>query len=215
MLASDKVSFKYRKNKRQILSDLSITVNDGEFVAVMGESGSGKSTFLAVMAGILTPDSGRVLFNDTDIYSLKDEEISRIHQRNICYVPQSNIMLKHQTVLENITRPYKDAAPESDLKKRALELLEKLGIGDLAENFPYELSGGELKRASLVRAVLMDPDIVIADEPTTGLDSDTGDKILDFLYEYSNSGKAVLVVTHDEHIEKYASKIVKIIRGKT
>ena len=76
MLASDKVSFKYRKNKRQILSDLSITVNDGEFVAVMGESGSGKSTFLAVMAGILTPDSGRVLFNDTDIYSLKDEEIT-------------------------------------------------------------------------------------------------------------------------------------------
>ena len=215
MLASDKVSFKYRKNKRQILSDLSITVNDGEFVAVMGESGSGKSTFLAVMAGILTPDSGRVLFNDTDIYSLKDEDVSRIHQKHICYVPQSNIMLKHLTVLDNIVGPYKDAGTLDDLRARAHALLDKLGIGELSENFPYELSGGELKRASLVRAVLMDPDVVIADEPTTGLDKDTGDRILDFLREYSKSGKSVLVATHDEHIEKYADKIVKIIRGKT
>lgn len=213
MLISENISFRYRKNKKQTLSDLNVKTDDGDLTAVMGESGSGKSTFLAVMAGILKPDQGKVLFNGEDIYSLDDRKLSDIHLRHISYVPQSNIMLKHLTVIENIICAFKETENEGTLKERAFALMDRLGISELGEKFPYELSGGELKRASLVRAVLMSPDILIADEPTTGLDKVTGDRILNFLREYADGKRSVLVATHDEHIKDYADKIVTIERS--
>ena len=212
MLTSEKVTYRYKKNKRIILDSVDFTLEEGQFSAVMGESGSGKSTFLAVMAGILKPLEGTVKYNDTDLYELKDKDLSKIHRNSICYVPQSNIMLKNITVLENIVNPYIEAASEDDLKAKAISLLDNLGIGNLAENYPYELSGGELKRASIVRAALMDPKIIIADEPTTGLDKETGNRILGFLSEYAKEGNSVLVATHDEHIEGYADKIIRLER---
>ena len=212
MLTSEKVTYRYKKNKRIILDSVDFTLEEGQFSAVMGESGSGKSTFLAVIAGILKPLEGTVKYNDTDLYELKDKELSKIHRNSICYVPQSNIMLKNITVLENIVNPYIEAASEDDLKAKAISLLDNLGIGNLAENYPYELSGGELKRASIVRAALMGPKIIIADEPTTGLDKETGNRILGFLSEYTKEGNSVLVATHDEHIEGYADKIIRLER---
>ena len=212
MLTSEKITYRYKKNKRTILNSVDYTLEEGQFSAVMGESGSGKSTFLAIMGGILKPVEGSVRYNDVDLYRLNDKELSEIHRNSICYVPQSNIMLKNITVLENIVNPYIEAGSEEELKAKAILLLEKLGIGNLAGNYPYELSGGELKRASIVRAALMDPEIIIADEPTTGLDKDTGNRILGFLSEYAKEGKSVLVATHDEHIEGYADKIIRLVR---
>ena len=209
MLVAENITYRYKENKRTILDNVNFTLGEGEFSAVMGESGSGKSTFLAVVAGILRPLSGKVSFNGQDLYSLSDADLSKIHGSSICYVPQSNIMLKNISVLENIISPYSST---EDLKPRALSLLDELGIGNLADNFPYELSGGELKRASLVRAVLMSPSVVIADEPTTGLDKETGNKILSFLSEYAKKGNSVLVATHDEHIESYADNILRLER---
>lgn len=209
MLVAANITYRYKKNKRTILDNVNFALDESEFSAVMGESGSGKSTFLAVLAGILRPLSGTVSFDGTDLYSLNDADLSKIHGSSICYVPQSNIMMKNISVLENIISPYSST---EDLRPRALSLLTELGIGNLADNYPYELSGGELKRASLVRAVLMSPSIVIADEPTTGLDKETGNKILNFLSDYAKSGNSVLVATHDEHIEGYADNILRLER---
>ena len=217
MLIGEGISYSYPGNKRVILDDVTFGVHEGEIRAVMGESGIGKSTLLAVLAGILRPDKGTVKFNDTDIYSLDDRELSAIHRNDISYVPQSNIMMKHLTVAENIIDPFlvpSDPGSGKELRDKAQELMDKLGVGDLIDQYPYELSGGELKRVSLVRAAIMSPSVIIADEPTTGLDKDTGDRILGFLSDYSAGGNAVIVATHDENIARFTDKILRSVKSE-
>ena len=212
MLSAEGISKSYKSNRRKILDSLEISIDEGEFIAVMGESGSGKSTLLAVLAGILDPDLGQVLFEGKDLYKLSDEELSDIHKRKICYVPQSNFFLKNYTILENIVEPFLAGSSEERMayEEKAKLHLEKLGIGDLADRFPHELSGGELKRAAIARALLTEPILLIADEPTTGLDSGTGRIILEYLSEYVYSGHAVLVATHDDHVKEYAGQVFDI-----
>ena len=212
MLTAEGISKSYKSNRRKILDSLEISIDEGEFIAVMGESGSGKSTLLAVLAGILDPDLGQVLFEGKDLYKLSDEELSDIHKRRIGYVPQSNFFLKNYTILENIVEPFLAGSSEERIayEEKAKLHLEKLGIGDLADRFPHELSGGELKRAAIARALLTEPVLLIADEPTTGLDSGTGRIILEYLSEYVYSGHAVLVATHDDHVKEYAGQVFDI-----
>ena len=212
MLTAEGISKSYKSNRRKILDSLEISINEGEFIAVMGESGSGKSTLLAVLAGILDPDEGQVLFEGKDLYKLSDEELSDIHKRRIGYVPQSNFFLKNYTILENIVEPFLAGSFEERIayEEKAKRHLENLGIGDLADRFPHELSGGELKRAAIARALLTEPVLLIADEPTTGLDSGTGRIILEYLSEYVYSGHAVLVATHDDHVKEYAGQVFDI-----
>ncbi|MBP5416885.1 MAG: ATP-binding cassette domain-containing protein [Clostridiales bacterium] len=212
MLTAEGISKSYKSNRRKILDSLEISINEGEFIAVMGESGSGKSTLLAVLAGILDPDEGQVLFEGKDLYKLSDEELSDIHKRKIGYVPQSNFFLKNYTILENIVEPFLDGSSEERIayEEKAKRHLENLGIGDLADRFPHELSGGELKRAAIARALLTEPVLLIADEPTTGLDSGTGRIILEYLSKYVYSGHAVLVATHDDHVKEYAGQVFDI-----
>ena len=212
MLTAEGISKSYKSNRRKILDSLEISIDEGEFIAVMGESGSGKSTLLAVLAGILNPDLGQVLFEGKDLYKLYDEELSDIHKRKIGYVPQSNFFLKNYTILENIVEPFLAGSSEERIayEEKAKRHLENLGIGDLADRFPHELSGGELKRAAIARALLTEPVLLIADEPTTGLDSGTGRIILEYLSEYVYSGHAVLVATHDDHVKEYAGQVFDI-----
>ena len=217
MLTAEGISKSYKSGRRKILDSLEISIDEGEFIAVMGESGSGKSTLLAVLAGILDPDEGQVLFEGKDLYKLSDEELSDIHKRRIGYVPQSNFFLKNYTILENIVEPFlADPSKEREEYEQKAKLhLEKLGIGDLADRFPHELSGGELKRAAIARALLTEPVLLIADEPTTGLDSGTGRIILDYLSEYVVSGHAVLVATHDDHVKEYAGRVFDIQKSQS
>ena len=212
MLTAEGISKSYKSGRRKILDSLEISIDEGEFIAVMGESGSGKSTLLAVLAGILDPDEGQVLFEGKDLYKLSDEKLSDIHKRKIGYVPQSNFFLKNYTILENIVEPFLAGSSEERIayEEKAKLHLEKLGIGDLADRFPHELSGGELKRAAIARALLTEPVLLIADEPTTGLDSGTGRIILEYLSEYVYSGHAVLVATHDDHVKEYAGQVFDI-----
>ncbi|MBR2750022.1 MAG: ABC transporter ATP-binding protein [Clostridiales bacterium] len=212
MLTAKKISKSYTQKRRKILDSLEITIDEGEFVAVMGESGSGKSTLLAVLAGILSPDEGEVLFEGEDLYSLSDEKLADVHRNKIGYVPQSNFFLKNYTILENIVEAFLSSKEktEEELTEKAKSYLTDLGISDLADRFPHELSGGELKRAAIVRALLSSPVLLIADEPTTGLDSNTGNIILSYLSGYAKSGNSVLVATHDDHVKEYADWIVDI-----
>ena len=211
MLTAQKISKSYKNNRRKILDSYEITIEEGEFVAVMGESGSGTSTLLAVLAGILDPDEGQVLLEGRNLNSMSDEELSEIHRKKIGYVPQSNFFLKNYTILENIVEPFLGADDdETILIDNAKRHLERLGIADLSDRFPHELSGGEQKRAALARALLTEPVILIADEPTTGLDTETGVIILSYLSEYVRAGHAVLVATHDDHVRDYADRIIDI-----
>lgn len=212
MLLAENISKRYKNSRRTVLEKVNFKLEEGEFCAITGESGSGKSTILAVLAGILRPDSGKVFLDDADLYALSDKDLSYIHQRKIGYVPQANIFLKQYNILDNIVFPYLsgDTKNEQELFERTRAHLEILGIGDLWDRYPYELSGGEQKRACLIRALLMKPQIVICDEPTTGLDGKTGKKILTYLDEYRKSGKTILAATHDDHVKACATRVWNI-----
>jgi len=215
MLKADSLSKSFKKN-RTILENLSFTAEGGHIYGVMGESGSGKSTFLAIIAGLLKPDKGQVEINGEDLYQLDEARYLEIRRNTISYIPQSNVLLKNYTVLENILLPYvfSGKCDEESLKERALYYLKELQISHLAESYPYEISGGEAKRVSIIRAMVTDPLVVIADEPTTGLDRNTGKIIFDFLQKYVSDGNTLIVATHDEQIKNYTDNILFLERKR-
>ncbi len=209
ILKADQLTKKF--GEKTIFENLSYEFKEGKIYAVRGCSGAGKSTFLAVVAGFLRPDGGRVLLEEKNIYDIKDEDYYKIHQKE-GYVPQSNILMKNLTVLENITVPFllEEDKDEEYLNETALVYLKKLGISDLKNKYPYEISGGEAKRVSIIRALLNDPKILILDEPTTGLDKKTGKIVFDFIDEYVKKGNTVIIASHDESLENYGVETIKL-----
>ena len=183
---------------------LDIGLEERLLTVVSGHSGSGKSTLANMLAGILTPTAGHVRLDGTDLYSLRDEELSRLRNERIGLVPQGHTALRALTVLDNVLLPSilytKDEAPAD----RARELLVAVGLGDLTDAAPTELSGGELRRMAIARALLMDPAIVIADEPTAGLDSANATTVLTLLRDAADRGTAVLVVSHEAEAQRFA-----------
>ena len=185
---------------------LDIGLEERQLTLVSGHSGSGKSTLANMLAGILTPTAGHVRLDGTDLYSLRDEERSRLRNERIGLVPQGHTALRALTVLDNVLLPAilysRDEAPAD----RARELLAAVGLGDLADAAPTELSGGELRRMAIARALLMDPAIVIADEPTAGLDSANATAVLTLLRDAADRGAAVLVVSHEAEARSFADR---------
>ena len=185
---------------------LDIGLEERQLTLVSGHSGSGKSTLANMLAGILTPTAGHVRLDGTDLYSLRDEERSRLRNERIGLVPQGHTALRALTVLDNVLLPsilYAKAEAPAD---RARELLAAVGLGDLADAAPTELSGGELRRMAIARALLMDPAIVIADEPTAGLDSVNATAALTLLRDAADRGAAVLVVSHEAEAQRFADR---------
>ena len=185
---------------------LDIGLEERQLTVVSGHSGSGKSTLANMLAGILTPTAGHVQLDGTDLYSLRDEELSRLRNERIGLVPQGHTALRALTVLDNVLLPSilytKDEAPAD----RARELLAAVGLGDLADAAPTELSGGELRRMAIARALLMDPAVVVADEPTAGLDSANATAVLTLLRDAADRGSAVLVVSHEAEAQRFADR---------
>ena len=185
---------------------LDLGLDEGELTLVSGHSGSGKSTLLNMLAGMLTPTAGSVRIDDTDLYSLRDEELSRLRNERIGLVPQGHTALRALTVLDNVLLPsvlYNRAEAPAE---RARELLDNVGLGDLADAKPTELSGGELRRMAIARALLMNPSIILADEPTAGLDSANAAGVLTLLRHAADAGAAVLVVSHEAEASRYAQR---------
>ena len=185
---------------------LDIGLEERLLTLVSGHSGSGKSTLANMLAGILTPTAGHVRLDGTDLYSLRDEERSRLRNERIGLVPQGHTALRALTVLDNVLLAsilYAKAEAPAD---RARELLAAVGLGDLADAAPTELSGGELRRMAIARALLMDPAIVIADEPTAGLDSANATAVLTLLRDAADRGAAVLVVSHEAEARSFADR---------
>ena len=185
---------------------LDIGLEERQLTLVAGHSGSGKSTLANMLAGILTPTAGHVRLDGTDLYSLRDEELSRLRNERIGLVPQGHTALRALTVLDNVLLPSilytKDEAPAD----RARELLAAVGLGDLTDAAPTELSGGELRRMAIARALLMDPAVVVADEPTAGLDSANATAVLTLLRDAADRGTAVLVVSHEAEAQRFADR---------
>lgn len=185
---------------------LDIGLEERQLTVVSGHSGSGKSTLANMLAGILTPTAGYVRLDGTDLYSLRDEELSRLRNERIGLVPQGHTALRALTVLDNVLLPSilysRDEAPA----ERARELLVAVGLDDLADAAPTELSGGELRRMAIARALLMDPAIVIADEPTAGLDSANATAVLTLLRDAADRAAAVLVVSHEAEAQRFADR---------
>ena len=182
---------------------LDFGLDESQLTVISGHSGSGKSTLLTMLAGILTPTAGHVGVEGTDLYALRDEERSRLRNG---LVPQGNTALRALTVLDNVLLPSvlysRDEAPAA----RGRELLTTVGLADLAEAKPTELSGGELRRMAIARALLMEPSIVLADEPTAGLDSANATAVLTLLRDAANAGAAVLVVSHEADARHFADR---------
>lgn len=199
------------------LSPVDLTLTEGKLVEITGRSGSGKSTLLQILGGLLQPTAGQVLLGDTDLYTLGDGALSRLRNRYIGVIPQGHTALRSLSVAENVMLPAR-LYPESEtgeeaLKVRAVELLEKVGIGDLAEEEPTALSGGELRRVAIARSLMRRPAILLADEPTGDLDDENTQRVLQLLRQYADDGAAVLLVTHEGAAAAYADEVYEMSAG--
>ncbi len=196
------------------VKDEELTLEDGKFIAVYGPSGSGKSTLLAMLAGILKPTEGEILLDGKDLYGMSDRAQTEFRTRHISMIPQGQTAVQSLNVIENVLLSCyfrKDLkGQEEKLKDRAEELLKKLGIDSLRAVMPREMSGGELRRMAVARALLSQPDVILADEPTADLDDANTKIVLECLKQAAKSGKAVLVVTHDPSVMEYADDVIKI-----
>lgn len=197
----------------EILKGISLSIPAGQFVAIVGASGSGKSTLLGLLAGLDTPSSGEIWLDGTPIHNLAESELAAVRGRKIGFVFQSYQLIPTLTALENVLLPFELNAEGSGLAK-ARNLLDAVGLGERVEHYPVQLSGGEQQRAALARAFVVEPPIVMADEPTGNLDSASGRLVLDLLLERNRKAGATLVlVTHDVEIASRADRKIVLKDG--
>lgn len=190
-----------------VLKGVSLDVFAGETLAIMGESGSGKSTLLHVLGGLDTPKSGRVFFKDKDVYGMSSSKRSRFRYANVGYVFQSFHLMPELNVVENVALPAMAGRSRGDANARAEELLSEVGLAERIGHRPQELSGGEQQRVAIARALMNEPDIIFADEPTGNLDSGTGEKVLNYLFQLIDSRRHTLVlVTHSRDVASRCSR---------
>lgn len=200
-------TYKVGKTTLEVLKGVSLSVNTGETLSIMGESGSGKSTLLHVLGGLDTPKSGSVSFNGTGVYDMSSGRRARFRAENVGYVFQSFHLLPELDIVENVALPAMTAHSRGDAKKRAKELLNEVGLSERIGHRPQELSGGEQQRVAIARALMNDPDIIFADEPTGNLDSATGEKVLNYLFQLVETRRHTLVlVTHSKEVASRCSR---------
>ncbi|MGV7208043.1 ABC transporter ATP-binding protein [Oxalobacteraceae bacterium A2-2] len=207
----------YRQGGNQInaLDGIDLRVAPGEFVAIMGPSGSGKSTLLNVLGALDRPDSGRYLLDSEEVSALDDDAASEVRNRRIGFVFQSFHLLPRLTVLENVLLPQRYAAQaDPEARTRAVALLERIGLGERTDHLPGQLSGGQLQRAAIARALLNQPALLLADEPTGNLDSRSAAEVLALLHELHAGGQTVVLVTHDPAVAAGAQRTIHLRDGR-
>jgi len=197
------------------LAGLTMDVRRGEFVAVMGPSGSGKSTLLNVLAGLERPSGGRVVVDGVDLSSLDENGLARYRRDNIGIVFQAFNLLPRYRVIDNVAFPLLFAGiPLAERERRASAVLDRLGMAPRSGHRPSQLSGGEMQRTAIARALVTDPALLLADEPTGNLDSANGEALLGLLAELHARGQTIVLVTHDAAIASRAQRVVRILDGK-
>jgi len=197
------------------LKHINLNVASGEFVSILGPSGSGKSTLMNIMGFLDKPTSGRYVFNGNEIEGFDEAELACIRNKEIGFVFQSFHLLPRQTAFENIELPLVYAHVSTSERRRRVEaILESVGLTDKRDSYPNQLSGGQQQRVAIARAMVTEPTLILADEPTGALDQKTGHQIMDLFMELNATGKTIIVITHDQSIAAYASRIVRILDGE-
>ncbi|MFX1466289.1 MAG: ABC transporter ATP-binding protein [Promethearchaeota archaeon] len=198
------------------LQGIDLQIKKREFLVIMGPSGSGKSTLLNMIGGLDNPTSGQVFINGHDISKMSDSSLTELRAREIGFIFQFYNLVPVLTALENVELPMMvTGINEKEGKKRAIELLEMVGLGDRLHHRPDELSGGQRQRVSIARALANNPSIVLADEPTGDVDTKTGDEILDIMHHLNkNMGVTMIVITHDPAVSEHCDRLIRIIDGQ-
>jgi len=195
------------------LNGISVTVEKGEFTAIMGPSGSGKSTMLNLVAGLDKPSSGTVVVGGTDLGKLGEAGLARFRRDHIGFVFQFFHLLPNLTALENVLIPAQLKGYTATVRGR--ELLEELGIKDVADSYPARMSGGQQQRVAIARALINNPTLLLADEPTGALDTRTGDQVMELLGQLHRNGQTILLVTHDAKLAtRHAARVISVMDGK-
>ena len=197
------------------LGGVSLRFDSGEYVAIMGPSGCGKSTMLNILGCLDRPSEGRYLLGGEDVSQFDDDQLSSKRGADLGFIFQSYNLIQQLTVVENIEVPlYYQGMAESESRRRAIALAERVGLGQRLNHRPYELSGGQQQRVGIARALVNDPLVILADEPTGNLDSTSGADILRLLDELHSQGKTIIMVTHDPDIGRRATRLVRLRDGK-
>lgn len=202
-------------NHVKALSDVSFSVEEGEFVAIMGESGSGKTTLLNILASLDKPTSGEVLINGKSIINLKEKEISKFRRDNLGFVFQDFNLLDTFSLQDNIFLPLVLSGKAfAEMNSRLKPIAHKLGISDILKKYPYEVSGGQKQRAAVARALITNPKLILADEPTGALDSRATDSLLKLFTDINKEGQTILMVTHSTKAASHANRVLFIKDGE-
>ncbi|HRN69708.1 MAG TPA: ABC transporter ATP-binding protein [Candidatus Woesebacteria bacterium] len=199
----------------QSLYGISLKINEGEFVAIMGPSGSGKSTTMHILGALDTPTTGKFLFKGRDIGTYTNDELAEIRNQDIGFVFQSFNLLPRTTVFKNVERPMLyGKVPPVEREKRVIDALELVGIKEKAQNLSNHISGGQIQRVAIARAIIMNPSIILADEPTGNLDSKTAHEVMGYLQKLNDQGRTIIVITHEEDIANFTKRKIRIVDGK-
>ncbi|HON93175.1 MAG: ABC transporter ATP-binding protein [Phycisphaerae bacterium] len=214
-------SYRMGATRVHVLKGADLAVQEGEFIAIVGASGSGKSTFLHVLGGLDRPDKGTIQFNGRDLSRMSTGELNRFRNEKVGFVFQFYHLLDELTVLENVMLPAMISrsiagwlAGRRAVRQRAEALLDQMGLKERLKHKPYQLSGGERQRVAIGRALMNDPVLLLADEPTGNLDSATGNGILNVLGALNKAGQTIVMVTHDDRIARKAQRIVTLVDGR-
>ena len=214
-------SYKMGKARLDVLRGVDMSIQQGEFVAIVGASGSGKSTLLHILGALDKPNTGAVHFQNQNLNNLRWGKLNYFRNKVVGFVFQFYHLLDELTVLENVMTPamascgaIKWLSQKPAVSEKAYMILDRLGLKERLKHKPYELSGGERQRVAIARALINDPPLLLADEPTGNLDSRTGHGILDILKELNTEGQTIIMVTHDDRIAAQAGRIVRLTDGK-
>jgi putative ABC transport system ATP-binding protein len=199
----------------QALNGISLTVREGEFVAIMGPSGSGKSTTMHIIGALDTPTSGQYLLKGLDISAYSRDQLAELRNKEIGFVFQAFNLLPRMTVLKNVERPMLYAGiPQKERTERAMDALRLVGIAEKANNISNHISGGQIQRVAIARAIVMNPSIILADEPTGNLDTHTSNEVMKYFQELNKKGHTIILITHEPDIASFAKRIIRIVDGK-
>ena len=202
-------------NRVQALSDVNFSVEKGEYVAIMGESGSGKTTLLNILASLDRPTEGKVLMEGRDMAGIREKDLAAFRRNNLGFVFQDFNLLDKFSIRDNIFLPLVlSRTPYDEMEKRLMPLAEKLGISEILDKYPYEISGGQKQRTAAARALITNPRILLADEPTGALDSRAADGLLKILGRINSEGQTILMVTHSVKAASHAGRVLFIKDGE-
>lgn len=215
MIRVENLTKQFTRNEKEFdaVHNVSLEVKEGEFAALIGHSGSGKTTLFNSIAGLIRPTSGKVFIGDSELTGMTETEKSVFRNHNMGYVLQGQSLLNNFTILDNVCMPAYLSSEVYEFKERALELLKQIGLEEYANDYPSNLSGGEIRRVAIVRAMINNPKVILADEPTSNLDPENSHKVMKMLKDISESGTTVLLSTHELEYLSYVDTVFKMEKG--